>query len=445
MNIPNANNTTSPFIYRAFFTNARSIHSTQPSHRTLHRLQKNQNHRTTPPFASNQAISTTSKSKKRLTTAELRERIAELEEENRNLRSALAAIQANNPDALDIIRYGGQPDSDSDELLLGLDVATVSPEEDDDHENNAGGVSHRTILASSTTAASAAIFNENLENGIDWPSPTDPIPFWERSPRSSPLPVPSDSLSELIASSMEQELAALPPPTSPNGQPMHVVHITAEMAPVAKVGGLGDVVTGLSKAAISRGANVEIILPYYESLDVAVQNGAVHDLKFNFDFDCPKGTVKDGHMEVYTLKTQAWSAIIEGCPVILLRPDWDSTGSNLFRGRRIYGGSYNEAEAYLYFCRAAMEFVVRSGRRPDIIHAHEWQSAAVPMLFWELYSHALPSTRPVFTIHNFGSPGECRQDEFAATGVNGELYATVDRALDERTIGHSTHSILLLF
>lgn len=190
---------------------------------------------------------------------------------------------------------------------------------------------------------------------------------------------------------------------------------------------------------------MEIILPYYESLDVAVQNGAVHDLKFNFDFDCPKGTVKDGHMEVYTLKTQAWSAIIEGCPVILLRPDWDSTGSNLFRGRRIYGGSYNEAEAYLYFCRAAMEFVVRSGRRPDIIHAHEWQSAAVPMLFWELYSHALPSTRPVFTIHNFGSPGECRQDEFAATGVNGELYATVDRALDERTIGHSTHSILLLF
>ena len=36
--------------------------------------------------------------------------------------------------------------------------------------------------------------------------------------------------------------------------------------------------------------------------------------------------------------------------VVLLRPaDWD--GCNLFRGGRIYGGSYNELEAYLYFCR----------------------------------------------------------------------------------------------
>ena len=36
--------------------------------------------------------------------------------------------------------------------------------------------------------------------------------------------------------------------------------------------------------------------------------------------------------------------------MVLLRPaDWD--GCNLFRGSRIYGGSYNELEAYLYFCR----------------------------------------------------------------------------------------------
>jgi len=37
-------------------------------------------------------------------------------------------------------------------------------------------------------------------------------------------------------------------------------------------------------------------------------------------------------------------------PVILIRPaDWNSC--NLFRGGRIYGGSYNEMESYLYFCR----------------------------------------------------------------------------------------------
>jgi hypothetical protein len=42
-----------------------------------------------------------------------------------------------------------------------------------------------------------------------------------------------------------------------------------------------------------------------------------------------------------------------GLQVLLLRPaDWDSC--NLFHGGRIYGGSYNELEAYLYFCRCLL-------------------------------------------------------------------------------------------
>lgn len=40
--------------------------------------------------------------------------------------------------------------------------------------------------------------------------------------------------------------------------PLDVVHITAEMAPVAKVGGLGDVVQGLAKATAERGNNVQV-------------------------------------------------------------------------------------------------------------------------------------------------------------------------------------------
>ena len=40
---------------------------------------------------------------------------------------------------------------------------------------------------------------------------------------------------------------------------------------------------------------------------------------------------------------RAFSGRLDGIEVLLLRPDWDRT--NLFRGGRIYGGSYNEAEA----------------------------------------------------------------------------------------------------
>lgn len=68
--------------------------------------------------------------------------------------------------------------------------------------------------------------------------------------------------------------------------------------------------------------------------------------------------------------------------------------------------------------RAALELLRVTQRRPHIIHTHEWQTAAVPMLFWERYFHnGLDSARIVFTIHNLDSPGECRQEEFAVTGA----------------------------
>ena len=40
--------------------------------------------------------------------------------------------------------------------------------------------------------------------------------------------------------------------------PLNIVHVTAEMAPCAKVGGLADVVQGLAKASLERGHNVQV-------------------------------------------------------------------------------------------------------------------------------------------------------------------------------------------
>lgn len=45
--------------------------------------------------------------------------------------------------------------------------------------------------------------------------------------------------------------------------PLHIVHVSVEMAPIAKVGGLGDVVTSLGRAVKEQGHLVEVILPRY--------------------------------------------------------------------------------------------------------------------------------------------------------------------------------------
>ena len=109
----------------------------------------------------------------------------------------------------------------------------------------------------------------------------------------------------------------------------------------------------------------------------------IHVIHYILHIFLTQGKVVDGAMRHFSLRTKVFTGSVDGCPVILLRPDWASSNSPIFQGDRIYGGGYNEVEAYLYFCRACLEYLALSGRQPHVVHAHEWQAAAVPMLFWE--------------------------------------------------------------
>lgn len=272
---------------------------------------------------------------------------------------------------------------------------------------------------------------ELLQDGIRWPERGE-ANFWERPPRTSPPPF------ELYDTGGGADVV------HPRDRiALHIVHITAEMAPVAKVGGLGDVVTGLSKAVMDRGHNVEVILPFYESLETHRGTAVMTQPTLEMSFQCPKGRVWDGVMQLGELQTEVYRCEIDGVPVALIRPDWGQ--SNLFKGGKIYGGSYNEPEAYLYFCRAALEYLLRSGRNPNVLHIHEWQASAAALLYWDFF-HGVGLTlcRVVLTIHNVGNSGEISQQEFSVTGVPGNLFATIDKALDERTIGHNPERLNLL-
>jgi glycogen synthase len=38
-----------------------------------------------------------------------------------------------------------------------------------------------------------------------------------------------------------------------------------------------------------------------------------------------------------------------------------------------------------FFCKAALEFLLKTGRQPDILHCHDWSTAHVAKSFWEDY------------------------------------------------------------
>ena len=283
-------------------------------------------------------------SNSRLTKAELLVKLAELEEENLRLTKALAEA-----------------------------TGAIQEEEERDEDHTVEYETENGLM-------------ERLKTGINWPQQPGEE-FWNKPVRDEAV-VLAAHLQDIILKNDQTQAG-----TKQEGSKLHIVHVTAEMAPLAKVGGLGDVVTGLCAASLRRGHTCEVILPFYECID----NNSIEDLKLERKFDSPSGRENNDQFEYFTVYMEAWAGKIEGCPVVLLRPDWDATGSNMFRGGAIYGGSYNETQAYLTFCRASMEYMAQSGRQPNIIHAHEWQAAAVPMLFWEMYASRMPHARPVCT------------------------------------------------
>ncbi|KAH6825594.1 starch synthase 4 [Perilla frutescens var. hirtella] len=200
------------------------------------------------------------------------------------------------------------------------------------------------------------------------------------------------------------------------GERLHVIHIAAEMAPVAKVGGLGDVVTGLSKALQKKGHLVEVVLPKYDCM----QYELIRDLKV---LDVPVESYFDGRL----FKNKIWVGTVEGLPVYFIEP---LHPSKFFWRNELYG-EHDDFKRFSYFSRAALELVLQAGKKPDIIHCHDWQTAFVAPLYWDLYvPKGLDSARICFTCHNFEYQGVAPASELASCGLDVHHLNRPDRMQD---------------
>ncbi|KAK8501951.1 hypothetical protein V6N13_023271 [Hibiscus sabdariffa] len=207
--------------------------------------------------------------------------------------------------------------------------------------------------------------------------------------------------------------------------PLYIVHIAVEMAPIAKVGGLGDVVTSLSRAVQDLNHNVDIIFPKYDCLNL----NHVTDLHNQRSYSWGGTEIK------------VWFGKVEGLSVFFLEP------LNGFFSKGCVYGCGNDTQRFGFFCHAALEFLHQGGFNPDIIHCHDWSSAPVTWLFKDHYMHySLTKSRVIFTIHNL---------EFGAHFISKAMaYAdkatTVSRTYSKEVAGnpaisphlHKFHGIL---
>ncbi|MCX6990235.1 MAG: glycogen/starch synthase [Chlamydiae bacterium] len=147
---------------------------------------------------------------------------------------------------------------------------------------------------------------------------------------------------------------------------MHIIHLSSELAPIAKVGGLGDVVYGLSLELIKQGHSVEVFLPKYDTIDYRwVKNLQVLQKELK-SFDGP-----------VEYNNTIWSGDVDGIKVLLVEPHHPA---QFFSRGSIYGCA-DDVDRFLYFTRASMEFIYKTKRNPHCIHLHDWPVAVASTLY----------------------------------------------------------------
>jgi starch synthase len=192
---------------------------------------------------------------------------------------------------------------------------------------------------------------------------------------------------------------------------MRVAMISSELAPFAKSGGLADAVAGLAGALARGGTEILVVLPKYRSVEA------------------PGARAREDGIEVQVggarLPVRLWRArLAAGLTLLLIdvpelfdRPglyddDGEAYADNLLR--------------FAAFSRASLAALRIMGAPCDVLHAHDWQGALVPMVLKEELAEDpfFSASRSVLTIHNLAYQGQFPADQYARTGLD-ERYFTV--------------------
>ncbi|HEV7738062.1 MAG TPA: glycogen/starch synthase, partial [Chlamydiales bacterium] len=182
--------------------------------------------------------------------------------------------------------------------------------------------------------------------------------------------------------------------------PMHIVEVAAEFAPIAKAGGLGEVLVGLSRELTRVGHKVEVILPKYDFLD----HVPLKRLKVEID----SFSVQEGSR---TISNTMWSASSEGCSLHLLETHHPAA---YFNRKNIYGEK-DDIARLLYFSKAVVEYLKIKKEPIDVLHLHDWHVAAMAPLLRTLHPE-VPVRKIVLSIHNVEYQGQCSASDLEAIG-----------------------------
>lgn len=166
-----------------------------------------------------------------------------------------------------------------------------------------------------------------------------------------------------------------------------ILHVSAEVSPFVKIGGLADVVGTLpSEVKRLRGSEIRVMLPNYKVIPNKFRKKMKDEVNFTMNFagedDVYVGvkSLKKGNILYYFIDNEFY-----------------------FGSRdRVY--SYgDESKRFAYFQLAVLESLKYLDFIPNIVHVHDWHTAMIPLLLKRRYIEY--NAKSVLSIHNLAYQG----------------------------------------
>lgn len=199
-----------------------------------------------------------------------------------------------------------------------------------------------------------------------------------------------------------------------------ILFASSEVSPIAKVGGLADVVGSLPAELIKLGFDARVTVPKYDS----IRAGELGAEKIA-EIGCRFGP------DIYPVAVYKARLPISNVPLYLIEEkSLLSKGPIYSTGR---GGRNLLTKKFLFFCKAALESSEKIDFAPDIFHLHDWPTAPLCMMLQKAKKEGrLLETKSVLTIHNLNNQNFASFKMLAEAGLETEKNA-VSPAVISRT------------
>ncbi len=194
---------------------------------------------------------------------------------------------------------------------------------------------------------------------------------------------------------------------------LNILLAASEVVPFAKSGGLADVAGALPKALHALGHDVRVVLPRYYIVD-----REKYGLKrMEGSLGVPMGSMGE-----------AWAAVYEGVLPGSEVPVYFIEHEGFFGRKGLYdeeGTGYGDNDnRFIFFSKAVMQLAKKLRFKPDVIHANDWHTAAIPVLLNTTYAldPDFSFTGTLLTIHNLQHQGKFYKGAMDVLGVGWQHF-----------------------